>query len=413
LIDGADNGEYQFVIRDLLIIANGMWEERATTYQKITREMRDSFRILYVEANYSWGKIIKGLVFGTFKIKPLGTFSKLNHKFFILTPPPRLPFRNYFRFIGILNQLILRLYIKRVMRKIGMTSPILWTFSHQSDRLIGQFQESLSVYHCVDYWQWLLPKVFLMGSKTAIKRDEILTASQVDFVVSTSRFLQQYLKAFNSKSYYVPNAAEYDLFARARNHSLSIPEDIHNISKPILGFSGTLEAKSDLDLLRRIALESPAWNLVFIGLTENVPDLYKLRNLNNVHFLGLKPLNELPNYLRQFDVCLVPFRKTDELSSISPLKIFEYIAAGRPVVATRYPEIKDLSHVVYLSNSPQDFINNIKRALSEKNNRRRVEQKKFALNNTWQKRATDLIRLVDRYTTCKHSEQIGDCSKKN
>jgi glycosyltransferase involved in cell wall biosynthesis len=386
-----------------------MWEERATTYQKITRELRDSFRILYVEANYSWGKIIKGLVFGTFEIKPLGAFNKLDHKFFILTPPPRLPFRNYFRFIGILNQLILRLYIMRAMRKIGMKSPILWTFSHQSDKLIGQFQESLSVYHCVDYWQWLLPKVFLMGSKTAIKRDEILTASQVDFVVSTSRFLQQYLRAYNSKSYYIPNAAEYDLFARARNQNLSIPEDIRQISKPILGFSGTLEAKSDLDLLRRIALESPTWNLVFIGLTENVPDLYKLRNLSNVHFLGLKPLKELPNYLRQFDVCLVPFRKTDELCSISPLKIFEYIAAGRPVVATRYPEIQQLSNVVYLADSAQDFINNIKRALSEKNNNLRVKQAEFALNNTWQKRAEDLISLIHRYTVCKQDEHTHDC----
>lgn len=400
------------VIRDLLIIANGMWEERATTYQKITRELRDSFRILYVEANYSWGKIIKGLVFGTFKIKPLGAFRKLDNRFFILTPPPRLPLRNYFRFMGILNQLILRFYIKRAVHKIGMASPILWTFSHQSDRLIGRFQESLSVYHCVDYWQWLLPKVFLMGTKDAIRKDEILTASKVDFVVSTSRFLQRYLRAYNSKSHYVPNAAEYDLFARAPDKSLSIPEDMRNISKPILGFSGTLEAKSDLDLLRRIALESPDWNLVFIGLTENVPDLHKLRGLNNVHFLGLKPLKELPNYLRQFDVCLVPFRKTDELSSISPLKIFEYIAAGRPVVATRYPEIQDLSHVVFLSDSAQDFIKNIYRALSENNDNRRVKQEKFALNNTWQKRAKKLIGLADRYTACKNAGLTGDCENK-
>jgi glycosyltransferase involved in cell wall biosynthesis len=382
---------------DMLVIANGMWDERATTYQRITNELRGSFRILYVEANYSWGKIIKGLVLGIFTIKPLGAFRKLDNRFFILTPPPRLPCRNYFRLIGIMNQLILRMYIRRAMGKIGMASPILWTFSHQSDKLIGRFQESLSVYHCVDYWQWLLPKVFLMGSKTAIKRDEILTASQVDFVVSTSRFLQGYLKKYNSRSYYVPNAAEYDLFSRALDQNLSIPEDLRNISKPILGFSGTLEAKADLDLLLRIALESADWNLVFIGLTENVPDLHKLKGLNNVHFLGLKPLQDLPNYLRYFDVCLVPFRKTDELSSISPLKIFEYIAAGRPVVATRYPEIQDLSHVVYLSDSPVEFIKNIKHALSKEDEKLRIRQEEFALKNTWENRAQDLMRHIRKY----------------
>lgn len=396
------------MIQDLLIIANGMWEERATTYQRITNEMRDSFRILYVEANYSWGKIVKGLLFGTFAIKPFGGFRKLDDRFFILTPAPRLPLRNYFRFIGILNQLILYFYIKRTMRRIDMKSPVLWTFLHQSDKLIGRFQETLSVYHCVDYWQWLMPKVFLMGSKGTIIKDEALTASKVDFVVSTSKFLQQYLRAYNSQSHYVPNAAEYDLFSRALDQNLPIPEDMRKISKPILGFSGTLEAKSDLNLLRRIALETPTWNLAFIGLTENVPDLYKLRGLNNVHFLGLKPLNELPNYLRQFDVCLVPFRKTDELNSISPLKIFEYIAAGRPVVATNYPEIHELSNVVYLSDSPDDFIKNIKRALSEKNDKLGVKQKEFALKNTWENRARDLIKLIDRCTAKNHTVPTND-----
>jgi hypothetical protein len=174
-----DNGEHQFVIQDLLIIANGMWEERATTYQRITSELRDSFRILYVEANYSWGKIVKGLLFGTFAIKPFGGFRKLDDRFFILTPLPRLPLRNYFRFIGILNQLILYFYIKRTMRRIDMKSPILWTFLHQSDKLIGRFQETLSVYHCVDYWQWLMPKVFLIDLKisTAIPEGVQFTES--------------------------------------------------------------------------------------------------------------------------------------------------------------------------------------------------------------------------------------------
>ena len=156
-----------------------------------------------------------------------------------------------------------------------------------------------------------------------------------------------------------------------------------------------------MDLLRRIALENPSWNLVFIGLTENVPDIDKIRALPNTHFLGLKPVRELPMYFRRFDVCLVPFRKTPELESISPLKIFEYLAASRPVVATRYQEIADLGDVVYLSDTPNDFLTNIRRALAEDSGDLRRKRLAVAQENSWPNRVQQLERLI-----CKHrSEQ--------
>jgi glycosyltransferase involved in cell wall biosynthesis len=205
------------------------------------------------------------------------------------------------------------------------------------------------------------------------------------------------MEKINPSSYLVRNAADGELFSIALRDDLPAPGDIRKIAHPILGFSGSLEAKSDLNLLRRIALENPSWNLVFIGLTENVPDIEKIRSLPNTHFLGLKPVRELPMYFRQFDVCLVPFRKSPELESISPLKIFEYLSAGRPVVATRYQEISELDDVVYLSDSPDDFLANIYRALREDSIDLKQKRLTVARHNTWPKRTEQLESLIAKH----------------
>jgi glycosyltransferase involved in cell wall biosynthesis len=391
---------------DIIIIAGGTWRERWTTYQPVADGLRRCFRVLYVEANYSFGKAFKSLRREPYPLTLRGRLRRIDDGFALLTPPPRLPFRHYCRSIGMLNQIILRGSIRREAGRLGLREPILWTFLHQSDRLVGGLNESLAVYHCVDYWPWLLPKVRFMGCPRVIERDERLTASKVDFTVSTSRFLQRRMEKINPHSYLVRNAADVELFSNALRDDLPVPEDIRRITHPILGFSGSLEAKSDLDLLRRIALENPSWNLVFIGLTENVPDIDKIRALPNTHFLGLKPVRELPLYFRRFEVCLVPFRKTPELESISPLKIFEYLAASRPVVATRYKEIADLEEVVYLSDTTDEFLSNIKRALSEDSEILRHKRLAVARLNTWSKRTEQLEVLIRDHMQNRSVRQV-------
>ncbi len=378
----------------MIIAANAMWPERWGTYQQISQCLRKSYRILYVEANYSFGKIVTAARSRIYPLTFRATTRVVDHRFWTLTPPPRLPLRHYHRPIGRMNQLILRSAIRKTAQRMGLKHPILLTFLHQSDLLIGSLNESLSVYYSVDYWPWLLPKVKFMGNPQVIARDEKRTAAKADLTVSTSRFLQRRMERINPASHLVRNAADAELFASALREDLATPEDIQGIAPPILGFSGSLEAKSDLDLLRRVALENPAWNLVFIGLTENVRDIDKIRGLPNTHFLGLKPVRELPKYFRRFEVCLVPFRKSPELESISPLKIFEYLAAGRPVVATRYGEIAHLEEVVYLSDSPDEFLANIRRALAEDGDDLRRKRLAVARENSWTNRAQQLERLI-------------------
>jgi len=383
-------------VQDLILVSGGMWTERWTTYQRIASELRKRYRTLYVEGNYSWGKIVRGLLRpGSVPIWPFGRLREVEPGFHVLTPPPRLPLRHFLRPVGVLQQAILRRWIRRAADRLGMRQPILWTFLHQSDRIVGTLGEKLAVYHCVDYWPWLMPRVFLMGRRRRIELDEAMTAAKVAFTVSTSRFLRARMQRWNEASHYVPNAADNAHFLRA-TQSPAVPADLRDLPRPILGFSGTLEAKSDLALLTRVAGAFAHASLVFVGHAENVPGVGTLAALPNVHFLGMKPLAELPAYLAAFDVCLVPFRDSPEIDSISPLKIFEYLASARPVVASRYAEIADLGDVVYLAGSPEEFVTLIETALAEDEGAMRARRLAFAEANSWVARGARLFELIDR-----------------
>lgn len=385
---------------DLIILSGGMWQERWTTYQRVASCFRNDFRILYVEGNYSFGKIARNVTQpGSFPIVPFGRLRTVDEHFHILTPPPRLFLRHFLRPVGILNQAILGRAVRRAAHRLEMRNPILWTFLHQTDRILGSLGERLAVYHCVDHWAWLMPRVPLMGSTARIQEDETRTAVRADFTVSTSKFLRKHLLHANQSSFYVPNAADVEKLSRYALDDPPPPVDMASISRPVLGFAGTLEMKSDLDLLRHIALQRPNWSQVFVGHAENVPDIAKLRGLRNVHFLGLKHHDDLPLYLRHFDVCLVPFRRTPELESISPLKVFEYLAAGRPVVATRYSEIESLIDVVELCEGPDQFITAIERALEHDRPKDRERRLSVARNNSWSQRYEVLRSLIDQALT--------------
>ena len=118
--------------QDIILISNQMLNDRYwTSKQYITMELIKKNRVLYVEANYSFGKILTGLMGKKWPVVPLGRLQVENDNLSILTPYPRLPYRNHFRSIGWLNQKLLLAIIRRATKKLNFEQPILWTFLHQ------------------------------------------------------------------------------------------------------------------------------------------------------------------------------------------------------------------------------------------------------------------------------------------
>jgi glycosyltransferase involved in cell wall biosynthesis len=222
------------------------------------------------------------------------------------------------------------------------------------------------------------------------ENEEIKLFQKSDIVITTSAYLYKKARMINGKTLCIPNAGEYDHFKNPPQNSL-----LKHIKKPIVGYYGAIAEWFDNDIIEYVASKRPDVNFVFIGHTFG-SDISKLQKLTNVYFLGEKPYRDLPLYLYHFDVCLIPFKMTSLIEATHPVKIYEYFAAGKPVVSTKITELLPFGNLCYLSSDKDKFLTNIDRALNENDPdivRRRIE---FASKNTWQHRFDFLYSELDK-----------------
>jgi glycosyltransferase involved in cell wall biosynthesis len=270
----------------------------------------------------------------------------------VLTPAPLLPFR-YNRFINGINSWIRRRSIRRALRKLGLHTPVLWVYAPDAPGIVGTLGEVYSLYYCADDWsasyQW-------WNNSGEIRAREMELAGRVDLVVGTSTKIVDRWQNTHQNVKLVTNGADVESFLAARNPELAVPEDLRAIPSPRIGYVGYVDARFDTALYAQLAGAHPDWNFVIVGpLMEKYVDLTKLRRMPNVHFLGPRTRAQLPAYMKGFDVCTIPYICSKLAESIFPLKLFEYLAAGRSVVATGLPELAPYADYVRIAHSAAAF----------------------------------------------------------
>jgi glycosyltransferase involved in cell wall biosynthesis len=383
--------------KDIVLISNQMLDDRYwTSKQYITMELIKNNRVLYVEANYSFGKLLSGMMGKKWPVVPFGKLHDEKNNLSILTPYPRLPYRNHFQWVGWLNQKLLLAKIRWATKKLDFECPILWTFLHQTADLIGKLDESVAVYHCVDDWPALLPMAG-MGKPERICKDEKKLISRVDLVFRVSAQLLSYLKIPNTKVFDIPNGVDIDLFNPERFSDESSQDDMKDIPRPIIGFSGSIGKWIDIELLIQVSKRFEKESLVIIGLNEKNPNIHKLQQLKNVHFLGMKSREEVPQYISGFDVCLMPFNRTEVGKGLLPLKMFEYLALGKPIVATSSEVLKQFEKVLYLADDKDAFVQEIENAMGDHDRTNSDSRRKYALKYSWKNRVSDYLVAIQTF----------------
>lgn len=214
-------------------------------------------------------------------------------------------------------------------------------------------------------------------------RHERLLA-RADLVTAVSPELVADRAAQRSRTHYLPNGADTDLFAAAT----APPPPLRTVVGPVIGYLGAVSWRFDTDLLDALATARPEWTFVLIG-DQQVP----VPRRDNVWALGPKPYRELPAWAQRFDVGLVPYRNETFNRSSFPLKVFDYLAAGVPVVAPPLPALSALDPYVRTAADPHGFLDAIERALAEGPSRDACRC--VAEANSWSRRAAQLTGLVD------------------
>jgi len=219
-----------------------------------------------------------------------------------------------------------------------------------------------------------------------------------DYTLCTSRELTRLKSRFSPNVHFSPNAVDIDIFEKALREKLPKPAELENISGKIIGFTGSIEYRSDFELLKQIATYHHDKTLFFVGPINTEDSVIgELKKMPNVVFAGPRKITELPAYLQYFDCTIIPYRKNALTRSIYPLKINEYLAAGKPVISTNFSEdIKSFSPVAYIVDTQEEFLHEIDKAILEDNSERRQARLKVAKENTWAVRIKQFWEIISR-----------------
>jgi glycosyltransferase involved in cell wall biosynthesis len=232
------------------------------------------------------------------------------------------------------------------------------------------------VYDCMDDWS-----SFAWIPEALVEKELELVASS-DLVIVSSQRLWDKWSSRNRNTVLVRNAADLAHFQLETGADLQveIPSSIL-----VVGFFGALDTWFDVDLVHRTATELPHYFFALIGpiYDERVETL---RRLPNVRLFGNQPYDLLPAYLRRFDACIIPFKLNAVTQSTDPVKFYEYIAQGKPVVSTRMPELEVYGEVSYLANSAEEFIRLVDVAVIERDPELREWRLTLAAENSWSAR---------------------------
>jgi glycosyltransferase involved in cell wall biosynthesis len=280
--------------------------------------------------------------------------------------------------------------IKKIVEADGIEEFIYinsWVF-HYPD-VARYIKPSLRIYHCID------PIVMPYDVKHGLVSEKRLIELS-DMVICTSRQLQMEKKKHHAKTYFISNAADIKHSILATDKQLEAHKSMVAFKKPVIGFFGAIEKRIDYEMMRKVAEVNSDKSFVFAGPVskEWVPESFF--SLPNVHFIGRIPYAEMPSVLKCFDVAIIPFRKYEDSATVFPMKLFEYLGAGKPVVATDFnPDLKNFTNdlVPYCSNA-EEFSAAINTALETDSDQLQQERIKLAEQHTWESRAAQFEELM-------------------
>jgi glycosyltransferase involved in cell wall biosynthesis len=389
--------------RDIIIVGQQPWDvEIGSNCKNIALEFSKHNRVLYVNSaldrisflkHRKDEKILKRI--NVIRGKESSLIS-IQNNLWNLFPDCMLESINWiksqsiFEYFNLINNKRFASSIQKAIHHLNFKNVILFNDNDmfRSFHLKELLQPAISIYYsrdymlAVDYWK-------LHGTKL-----EPMLIAKSNLCVANSTYLSNYCKQYNKHSYYVGQGCDLSMFSNIQN--TVTPPDFEHLSKPIIGYVGALQSlRLDISLLKYLAETKPEWNIVLVGPEDEIFKNSSLHNFSNILFTGAKDSSQLGNYINAFDVCINPQLISEVTIGNYPRKIDEYLAVGKPVVATKTEAMNIFSNYTYLASSKEEYVLLIEKALQENNVNKMNERKAFAATHTWENSVQEIYNAIE------------------
>ena len=279
--------------------------------------------------------------------------------------------------------------VDELLRTFDVTDYVLWYWTPMSLRFTNHLTPTATVFDCMDELSGFA------GAPSALKEmeRELMGRAHVMFTGGVS--LYEAKRAMHRNVHAFPSSVDVSHFARARRIKTQ-PGDQARIPRPRIGFFGVIDERMDIDLIAGVADRRPDWQLVLLGPTCKI-DPASLPVRHNIHYLGMKSYEQLPEYLAGWDAAILPFARNEATRFISPTKTPEYLAAGCPVVSTSIRDVvrpyADLG-LVHIADDADGFVAALDRAMSEDAFTRQAKVEACLAGNSWDATWTRMDTLI-------------------
>ena len=230
------------------------------------------------------------------------------------------------------------------------------------------------------------------------ERIEPQVVEQADVLTTNSDFFAEFGLQYNSNSYMVGQGCDVSHFSD-EDDAIKVPDDFKDIPSPVIGYVGSLTSlRLDIEVIEFIANQRKNWSVVLVGPEDQDFKKSHLHNLSNVYFLGRKDGSELPDYVKGFDVAMNPQLINNLTIGNYPRKIDEYLAMGKPVIATKTKAMEMFKDCVYLGSTKEEYISLIEKALAENSNELTEKRIGFAKSHTWTNNVSAIYNAIIKAT---------------
>lgn len=388
-------------------MSNPAWEgDYAKTIVEMMRLFAVENKVLYIENPASWVDVLRFLrrrEWGKLKMLFRSGSRKIQEGevvIYVANPGPVLPVNflphnAFYKFLLRWNNGLVRRRVKRMLRKLNMDQQLIHINAFNpmlASHIMGHLKESVTLYYCYDEIE---AAAYMKDHGTYMEPNMLRKA---DLTIVSSKGLYEKKKKLAKRIALVKNGVDFELFSQGFKEEKA--------EKYVIGYIGSIDNRLDLDILRFCMDAHPEWEFEFVGRVNHGETEEFLKSMPNARLRGSHSTDKLPGYLEKYSAGIIPFVKNEFTKGIYPLKINEYLAAGLPVVLTKFGLLDEFEPIASICISKESFLEALEKEIKRDTPTKRKKRRAFARENAWKARAEDLSSEIEKIEH-EHEAQLG------